>query len=206
MKPRLLPTVATGFGKLEWPWAKTPKTAVQSASPITPLKSKRRRGKAPKRRSRPSVFVTEAAFLHELIAVLTVDVNENMHFLTGPKLEHYRVICRRAQPVALQQQSPVFVRASAQSVADVLIAIIEQGAELHVIAHSHPGSGPGATTPSGTDIECLGKLQKSGSPAIGLIVTRDHHVRFFTVTRAFRVIVQGTGVTEVSKNVFHISP
>lgn len=112
-----------------------------------------------------------------------------MQARTGPVVENFRVVCRRVQPVALQQQSAVFVRASAQSVADVLITIIEQGAELHVIAHSHPGSGPGATTPSGTDIACLGKLQKNGSTAVGCIVTRDNHVRFFTVSRAFRVIV-----------------
>lgn len=206
MKTGLLPAVATGLANLKWPWPHAVKNSVSSTNPAVSVKAKRKPARARKRRLQPSVFVTEAAFLRELIAILTVDVNENMHFLTGPKLEHYRVVCRRAQPVALQQQSPVFVRALAQSVADVLIAIIEQGAELHVIAHSHPGGGPGATTPSRTDIACLGKLQKSGSPAIGLIVTRDNHVRFFTVTRGFRVIVQGTGVTEVSKNVFHISP
>jgi proteasome lid subunit RPN8/RPN11 len=206
MKPGLIPSVVTGLAKLKWPWPRAEKIPCQSPGSTTSPRSKRKRAKGRKQRAQPPVFVTEGAFLRDLISVLTRDANENMHFLTGPKLDNYRVICRRAQPVALQQQSPVFVRASAKSVADVLIAIIEQGAELHVIAHSHPGSGPGATTPSGTDIACLGKLQKNGSPAIGCIVTRDNHVRFFTVSRAFRVLVQGTGVTEVTKNVFHIAP
>lgn len=153
----------------------------------------------------PQVFVAEAVFMRELTAVLTTDANEQMYFLTGPKLGPIRTISRWARHAALEKQSPVFVRASARSVASVLIPIIEQGAELHVIAHSHPGSGAGATTPSSTDIECLGKLQRSGSQAIGCIVTRDHFIRFFSVERNFHVLVLGTGVIEVSKNVFRIT-
>ena len=153
----------------------------------------------------PQTFVIESFFTRELIRVLTLTADEQMHFLTGPKLGPIRIVARWAQPVSLERQSPVFVRASAKSVADILIPIIEQGAELHICAHSHPGSSAGATTPSSTDIECLGKLQKSGSEAIGCIVTRDGYVRFFSVSTIFYVMVQGTGVKEVSKNVFHIT-
>jgi hypothetical protein len=140
-----------------------------------------------------------------LIAALTPGANEEMHFLTGPKIGPIRIVCRLAVPVPLNRQSPVFVSASAKSVASVLIPIIEQGAELHICAHSHPGGGAGATTPSGTDIECLGKLQRNGSPAIGCIATRDGHIRFFSVHTKFHVMVLGTGVKEVSTNVFHIT-
>jgi hypothetical protein len=152
----------------------------------------------------PQTFVIESFFLRELIPILTRTVNEDMHFLTGPKLGPIRIVCRWAAPPPLDRQSPVFVRASAQSVADVLIPIIEQGAELHICAHSHPGSGAGATTPSSTDIHCLGKLQKNGSKAIGCIVTRDGYVRFFSILTNFHVLVLGTGVTEITKNVYYI--
>jgi len=127
-----------------------------------------------------------------------------MVFLSGPTLRNLRVVCRCAPPVLLEKQSPVFVRSSALAVAQALIPIIEQGAELHVIAHSHPGQGPWATYPSGIDMRCLGNLQRAGSPAIGLIVTRDNHARFFTASRPFRVILTGTGVTKLSENVFHL--
>jgi proteasome lid subunit RPN8/RPN11 len=137
--------------------------------------------------------------------MLTPGQNEEMHFLTGPKIGPIRIVSRWARPVSLDRQSPVFVRATARSVADVLIPIIEQGAELHIIAHSHPGSGPGATTPSSTDIECLAKLQKSGSQAIGLIVTRDGCIRFFSVSTSFHATLLGTGVKEIAKNVFTIA-
>jgi len=147
----------------------------------------------------------EAFFARELIELLTVDANEQMSFLTGPKIGPIRIISRWAQRPSLSRQSPVFVRTSAKSVAAVLIPIIQQGAELHVIAHSHPGRGALATTPSLTDIECLGKLQKAGSQAIGCIVTRDAYVRFFSISTNFHVMVLGTGVTEVTKNVFQIT-
>jgi len=153
----------------------------------------------------PQTFVIESFFARQLITLLTPSANEEMHFLTGPKIGPIRIVCRWAAPAPLDSQSPVFVRATARSVADVLIPIIEQGAELHIIAHSHPGGGAGATTPSGTDIGCLGKLQRNGSPAIGCIVTRDGYVRFFSILTSFHVMVFGTGVKEVSKNVFHIT-
>jgi hypothetical protein len=154
----------------------------------------------------PQTFIVESFFVRELITMLTPSANEEMHFLTGPKIGPIRIVCRWAAPAPLDRQSPVFVRASARSVADVLIPIIEQGAELHICAHSHPGGGAGATTPSSTDVECLGKLQRGGSQAIGCIVTRDGYVRFFSVATIFHVMVLGTGVKEVSRNVFHIAP
>ena len=153
----------------------------------------------------PQTFVMESFFLRELIQALTPGANEEMTFLTGPKMGPIRVVCRMSKPVSLFKQSPVFVGANANSVAAALIPIIEQGAEMHILAHSHPGGGAGATTPSGTDIDCIGKLQKNGSPAIGLIVTRDGCIRFFTVHNKFHVLVLGSGVKQLSQYVFRIS-
>jgi hypothetical protein len=161
--------------------------------------------RSPPLESFPQTFVIESFFARELITLLTPNANEEMHFLTGPKIGPIRVVCRWAAPPPLDRQSPVFVRALARSVADVLIPIIEQGAELHICAHSHPGASAGATTPSSTDIECLGKLQRGGSPAIGCIVTRDGYVRFFSVSTNFHVLFLGTGVKEISKNVYHVA-
>lgn len=149
-------------------------------------------------------FLLEAVFLRELIRELTPDRDEHMEFLTGPKLRNLRVVCRRSQPVRVERRSVVSVRSSAAGVADALIPIIEQGAELHILAHSHPGRGASATSPSGTDINCLGKIQQSGSNAIGLIVTRDGCVRFFSVLKPFRVLVTGTGITPLAPHVFQL--
>jgi hypothetical protein len=152
----------------------------------------------------PQTFVIESYFVRQLIRTLTPSADEEMRFLTGPKFGPIRVVCRWANPPSLEKQSPVFVRASARSVASTLIPIVEQGAELHVCAHSHPGNGAGATNPSSTDVTCLTKLQKSGSLAIGCIVTRDGHVRFFSILTKFSVVILGNGAKEIAKNVFHI--
>ena len=149
-------------------------------------------------------FLVETCFLRELVLALTPTPDEHMLFLTGPMLRRLRVVSRRAPQAPLERQSVVFVRSSALAVAQALIPIIEQGAELHMIAHSHPGGGPSATFPSGTDTACLGKLQRAGSPAIGLIVTRDGHARFFTVHRPFQIIVAGAGVTKLDDHLFHL--
>lgn len=159
----------------------------------------------PVRDTLPQVFIIESFFARELIKALTPNADEEMHFLTGPKIGPIRIISRWARPPLLERHSPVFVRASARAVGDVLIEVVEQGAELHICAHSHPGASAGATTPSSTDIQCLGKLQRAGSQAIGCIVTRDGHLRFFSVLTNFHVMVLGTGVKEVSKNVFQIA-
>ena len=153
----------------------------------------------------PQTFILESFFLQELITALTPGVDEELRFLTGPKLGPIRIICRMAAPMLLHKQSPVYAAATAKAVASVLIPIIEQGAELHIVAHSHPGRGAGATTPSGIDIQCLGKLQQNGSLAIGCIVTRDGCVCFFSALTRFHVIVLGTVVKELSQNVFNIT-
>ena len=101
----------------------------------------------------PQTFVMESFFLQELITALTPGADEEMRFLTGPKIGPVRIVCRMAAPVSLNAQSPVFVGATPKAVASVLIPIIEQGAQLHICAHSHPGRGAGATTPSGIDID-----------------------------------------------------
>jgi hypothetical protein len=149
-------------------------------------------------------FLLEAWFLREVVELLTPTGDEHLRFLTGPKLGRLRVVCRCAPEVPLERQNIVAVRASALAVARALIPIIEEGGQAHVFAHSHPGMGPGATGPSGTDITTLGRLQSDGCPAIGLIVTRDGYARFFTVHKPFRVVISGNGVTKLDNQLFHL--
>src|SRR5690349_8023452 len=61
----------------------------------------------------PQTFVMESFFAIDLIRSLTPGANEEMHFLTGPKLGPIRIVSRRATAPQLDKQSPVFVRASA---------------------------------------------------------------------------------------------
>jgi hypothetical protein len=103
------------------------------------------------------------------------------------------------------KKSPVYAKGTAKSCADAEIEILEHGNSLHAMAHSHPGRGPSATCPSGIDINYLGRIQSIGSEAIGVIITRDGFVRFFTVTKPFRVLVTGTGITQLEEYVYQVS-
>jgi len=51
----------------------------------------------------------------------------------------------------------------------------------------------------------LGRIQRAGADVIGIIVTRDKFVRFFTVEKPFQVWVQGNGVSQIEENVFRIT-
>jgi hypothetical protein len=73
------------------------------------------------------------------------------------------------------------------------------------MAHSHPGSGAGATHPSSIDINYLGRIQRAGADVVGIIVTRDGYVRFFTVNRPFHALVQGNGIEQVDEYVYRLS-
>ena len=73
------------------------------------------------------------------------------------------------------------------------------------MAHSHPGRGAAATHESSIDVNYLGGIQRGGTDVIGIIVTRDGFVRFFSVEKPFQVLVQGSGVTQIEEHVFQIA-
>jgi hypothetical protein len=54
-------------------------------------------------------------------------------------------------------------------------------------------------------VNYLGKIQRAGADVVGIIVTRDSFVRFFTVEKPFQVLVLGNGVTQVEEYVFQIT-
>lgn len=98
-----------------------------------------------------------------------------------------------------------YARATARSCTETLADIVEKGNTLHVMAHSHPGLGAAATHESSIDINYLGNIQRAGADVVGIIVTRDGFVRFFTVVKPFEVWVQGNGAIQVEEDVFQIT-
>jgi hypothetical protein len=156
--------------------------------------------------AQPSVntYVMDAWFAQDLIHELTPGPDEEITHVTGARVGPVRILSRICRLTA-QTKTVVFARATAKSCADTEIEILEHGNMLHAMAHSHPGRGAGATQPSGIDINYLGGIQRVGSEAIGIIVTRDGWVRFFSVIKPFRVFVMGAGVTQTEENVYHVT-
>jgi hypothetical protein len=149
-------------------------------------------------------YVVDSWFLHDLIAHLTPNQDEEITYVTGISFGRVKILSRICD-VTLEKQSVVYARATASSCTETLATILENGNTLHVMAHSHPGRGAAATQESSIDVNYLGNIQRAGADVIGIIVTRDGFVRFFTVEKPFGVWVQGNGVTQVQENVFQIT-
>jgi len=152
-----------------------------------------------------NTYVVDTWFIQDLIRHLTPGRDEEITHVTGPRVGPARVLSRICQ-IRAETKSLVYARASAQSCADTEIEILEHGNLVHAMAHSHPGSGAGATHPSSIDTNYLGTIQRIGAEAIGIIVTRDGWVRFFTVTKPFRIFVMGDGFVQKEEYVFHVTP
>jgi hypothetical protein len=150
------------------------------------------------------IYVVDAWFLQDLIQRLTPRQDEEIAYVTGINLEGVKILSRICG-VALEQQSVVYARATSRSCADTLADILDHGMQLLAMGHSHPGSGAAATHESSIDVNYLGRIQRAGADVIGLIVTRDGFVRFFTVEKPFQVLVLGNGVNQVEEYVFQIA-
>lgn len=83
-----------------------------------------------------------------------------------------------------------------------------ESARLAAWFHSHPGSGPGATLPSGTDRRQYADWSRDFDALVAGIVTADGHVRFWgdaVEGAGWTVRVTGTEVERIDARLFRIS-
>lgn len=149
------------------------------------------------------VFVTTSWFLMDCYRHLMKSESEVLHYVTGWTRGNIRSL-ERLVPVDLSHQSMVRAEADLDSLALRMIEIQDFGLRPLAYFHSHPSSGLGAVSPSGTDLETQKQMEKSGSDIIGGIFSRDGFVRFYANGNKFRVRVIGNHVKEVQNNVFQI--
>jgi len=150
------------------------------------------------------VLLMTSWFLLDLIRYLTKGQDEEICYVTGPVLGDLHIPTRICGIEQLDAQSPVYARGNPRACSDALIELHEHGNKVLVMAHSHPGQGAGATGPSSTDYAYMRRIQETGAMAIGIIVTRSNHVRFFTSSQQFEVHITGNGVTHEGNHVYHI--
>ena len=152
---------------------------------------------------KPIMIVIDTWFLEDLIRRLTPGPDEEVVYLTGMDIDGVRTPYRICN-VDLERQSVAYARGTARSCMNALMEINRRGFKLQIMAHSHPGRGAWATSPSSIDMKYLGTIQKAGAEVAGIIVTRDGHVRFFTVYKPFEIDIQGSGVEYVDEQVVRI--
>ena len=146
--------------------------------------------------ARKPVYHLTPFFLRRCLAYLTADDMEAMCYVSGVAEEGDYFLSDIVE-FEMAERSTVGVHGSSESLAQAVLKLSASGQFILGWLHSHPGAGPGATHPSGTDISMQKRMEKVGYPAIGGIFTRDGYVRFFADQREFSVKISGKGVTHV---------
>ncbi|MHB9080386.1 MAG: MPN domain-containing protein [Pirellulaceae bacterium] len=156
-------------------------------------------------------FLVDALTLRRSFEVVcpegqTDGFREVFHYATGLRVCDDTFVISHIVPVEFTRQSVVGVLVADGSNIERLAWLDKLGLPLVCHVHSHPGFGPGATCPSGTDARFQERLERGGHVAIGVIFCRDGHCRFFAGDgRRFVVEVQGNQVEKVDDNVYRVS-
>lgn len=149
-------------------------------------------------------YVVSSLFLHECFKELTADRDEQFFFLTGTIVKGVHVLDQR---LVFQhaKRSMVGVVGNHGDTHRLLIKLEQFGHRLLAHFHSHPGNGPEATRPSGTDTGFQKRLEDAGYPAVAAIFSRDGYVRFFRLDNDLEVEIYGEGVEQHDKNSFRLT-
>jgi hypothetical protein len=105
----------------------------------------------------------------------------------------------------------VYVKADPAALGRALVAFDRAGVELAAWVHSHPGSGPAATTPSGIDRQQYANWTRDfGTRLVGFIAVRDGYVRAWgdaIDTGRVQLVILGDGVEGVEghRHVYRVS-
>lgn len=129
---------------------------------------------------------------------------ESMFYVSGPETNGVRHLSRIC-PFVYDSRSAAYVSGDITSSSNALILMERFGHRLLGWFHSHPGTGPGATTPSPTDMKHQRLLEKGNHLAIGAIFTQDGYVRFFSRKLKVNIEVYGQGVERIDDKLFRLT-
>jgi hypothetical protein len=149
-------------------------------------------------------FAVSSLFLHECFKELTADKNEQFIFITGSEVNGSFVLDQKITPEH-ERRTPGGVKADPRSTHRFLIMLEKFGHRFLAHFHSHPGSGAGATQPSGIDENFQKRLESAGHMAVAAIFSRDGYVRFFRLDRVFEIEIYGQGVEKYEDNVYRLT-
>jgi len=151
----------------------------------------------------PRRYTISSLFLHECFKKLTADPDEQFFFITGSEVEGVHVLDQWAE-FAHQRRSRIGVVAEMPATHNLLIRLEQFGHKFLAHFHSHPGNGPGATQPSGTDENFQGRLEKAGHLALMAVFSRDGYVRFVRLDKNFELEIYGEGVENYAPSIYRL--
>jgi hypothetical protein len=148
-------------------------------------------------------YVVSSIFLHECFRKLTADPDEQFFFITGSEVEGIYVLDQWAE-FAHQRRSRLGVVADMPATHNLLIKLEQFRHKFLAHFHSHPGRGPDATHPSGTDENFQRRLEKAGHLALMAIFSRDGYIRFVRLDKNFELEIYGEGVENYAPGVYRL--
>jgi hypothetical protein len=148
-------------------------------------------------------YAVSSLFLHECAKKLTADADEQFFFITGSEIEGVYILDQWAE-FAHQRRSRLGVVADMPSTHNLLIKLEQFGHKFLAHFHSHPGKGPGATHPSGTDENFQRRLEKAGHVALMAIFSRDGYVRFVRLDQTVEIEIYGEGVENHAPGIYRL--
>ena len=151
----------------------------------------------------PRRYAVSSLFLHDCYKKLTADKNEQFFFITGSEVESVLVLDQCAE-FAHQRRTPMGVVGDFPSTHNVLIKLEQFGHKFLAHFHSHPGTGPDATHPSGTDENFQKRLESGGHLALMAIFSRDGYVRFVRLDQNFEIEIYGEGVENHAPGIYRL--
>ena len=151
----------------------------------------------------PRRYAVSSLFLHDCAKKLTADRNEQFFFITGSEVEGVLVLDQCVE-FAHQKRTPMGVVGDFPSTHNMLIKLEQFGHKFLAHFHSHPGTGPDSTRPSGTDENFQKRLESAGHVALMAIFSRDGFVRFLRIDQNFELEIYGEGVKNHAPGVYQI--
>jgi hypothetical protein len=151
----------------------------------------------------PRRYAVSSLFLHDCFKKLTADPDEQFFFITGAEVGGVHVLDQCAE-FAHQRRTRMGVVADMPSMHNLLIKLEQFGHKFLAHFHSHPGNGPGATHPSGTDQDFQRRLEQGGHLAIMAIFSRDGHIRFVRLDKNFELEIYGEGVEKYAPGIYRL--
>ena len=147
--------------------------------------------------------VITTLFLRECYAYLMKGSDESIAYISGIERNSFSILDQLI-PFQMDRQSPAYVSGNIISSTEALVMLSNCGYGLLGTIHCHPGSGETSTYPSGIDTKHHKRLEEGGYTALGVIMTRDGHFRFYSDKMPFSVEVIGKDTIRLGENSYRL--
>jgi len=149
----------------------------------------------------PRHFMLSTLFLEECYDYLMIGEEESSAYLSGFVLDGLFIIDLLIKYV-MDVQEIALVKGNLMSTTSELIRLSDLGFRMLGTIHCHPGRGRFAACPSPLDIRQQSLLEQGGYTPLGVIMTRDRYVNFYTCHMPFVVTVIGSNAKKVAENCY----